>query len=765
MAYLNIAVGLGGTGMEVMGCLWKLIIRHQVKDNHLEWFVLDTADPTNRPEFKNLPANQKRRLIQLETFSDSKVVINDLIEAYPESNISKIFPENSYLRKNSFSNKQGAWEIRQIGYLSLLYHLHRNNDNIFSKINKVVQDMPRSELKGVRVYVISSLAGGTGSGMFIPFCGFLKQSIPDVNIEVFSILVTPEAIAQGKRTPQDNDSIVNFGANAYQALKEIDFVAGNSRKSWEVKLNDSYYFSYNDNQKVMDHVLLIHKVNAQGAELSTGQGVPTDERYLPYFQMISWMIYYLASLNSESMERFNTHLERGLNPFFGLGIQVYEYPEKDVVGNISDVFISQIRSNIESIRNIEDEDIFKDVNNVQMGHTNWLDQNLKNQLNSDFRRQLSEHIGSKNIAVLRNAEFIPSVPEEKIDEKLKSFPDIINKSINGCLSRSYTLGDILVFIENFKTKVKSDKDRIATLNTSLIEHIKQTKSEIGQLKKVAKVKNLLLGAYVTEVIKQYECSKTIEFCDRILSELQTKDNLFRSIIELIRNWNIENKTEYFKFSPPTLTSKSEDVIENIRVNIIQQNRLTPIQSNHEAMFRFISDLWSAFTTSGLNTDLIDNVSSFGKDPHSLETWKRSDEYRELGIEIKVAFCEFLEKNRTKYLPGLIEQNNLLNTVNKLTSDPVHAFPYFPNRSSFVMNSTPYIACSSKMKDLVTVNNLAVFSNAFKHDIISSDNVVIYLSIVGDISLSQINTEEYQKWYDIRKKNKPDFYQYLDAQFE
>jgi len=765
MAYLNIAVGLGGTGMEVMGALWKLINRHSVKDNNLEWFVLDTADPSNRPEFRSMPKNEKKRLIPLETFSDTKVVIKNLIDAYPESNISEIFPEYSYINENSFTNKQGAWEIRQIGYLSLLYHLHKSNNNIYSRINNAIQSKPRHELEGVRIYVVSSLAGGTGSGMFIPFCAFLKQIVTGVDIKIFSILVTPEAVAQGRRTPDDNDSFINFGANAYQALKEIDFIAGSSRKPWKVKLNDSYQFDFSDNQKIIDNVLLIHKFNTKGAELSTGQGVSRDEKYLPYFQMISWMIYYFASLNTESMERFNTHLERATNPFFGLGLQVFEYPEKEVLERLSDKFINQIRSNIESLRNIEDEDIIQDVNNIQLNFTRWLEQNDKNKLNSRFHAQISQHISDKNIAMLKASEFVPSISQALINEKLKSFSDIISNAVSSCLSRSYTVGDILCYLENLKSRIKAGKNQLSSQSSSSLEYINQMKSEIGQLTKVAKIKKILLGDYVSEVVKQIEFSKSIEFCDRILSEIQNKENLFRYIIELIRRWNVEDNTEYFKFSPPILTSSPDIVVKNIEDNIIQKNRHSPIQSNHEVMFSFISELWSTFSTTELNTDLIANISTYAKDPHSLDIWKNSPQYLELGDKIKYAFKNYIKNNKTKYLPGLTNQNNLLETVNNLSSDPIHSFPYFPNKSSFVMNSTPYIACNTKIKDSIFVNNLSVFSNAFKHDIISSEDVIIYLSIVGDISLSQINISEYEKCYNIRNRNKPDFNKYLDTQFE
>lgn len=107
----------------------------------------------------------------------------------------------SKLSRNIFNLEEGAGQYRQLGRLAVFYDVRAPAQ---SSINNMLTDAIRAikrstSEKGLQVFIVASLAGGTGSGMFVDMAHIVRQiaGLPVVNMPVTlrGYLVMPEAFS------------------------------------------------------------------------------------------------------------------------------------------------------------------------------------------------------------------------------------------------------------------------------------------------------------------------------------------------------------------------------------------------------------------------------------------------------------------------------------------------------------------------------------------------------------------------------------------
>jgi hypothetical protein len=124
-----------------------------------------------------------------------------------------------------------ANKVRPVGRLSFLYPptLNAYYDKLQTAVHQARRVRDRFGATAIpKVYVVSSLAGGTGSGMFIDLFAItshLLQSELSTGFIMQALLATPDALI-GEKISADDKS--DFYANTYAALKEmLNFIMGN----------------------------------------------------------------------------------------------------------------------------------------------------------------------------------------------------------------------------------------------------------------------------------------------------------------------------------------------------------------------------------------------------------------------------------------------------------------------------------------------------------------------------------------------------------
>ena len=156
----------------------------------------------------------------------------------------------------------GADKVRAVGRLAFRHSptfadFLTKLRGAISKINKFRQNFNLQEIP--KVYIISTLAGGTGSGslldIFTSVSHFMQTSF-GANYKLQSLIVTPDAL-QGEAPEND---FPEFYANTYATLKEIHhFIAGGETIT---QFDDAQYSAVSINQEsIPDPLFLVTDQN------------------------------------------------------------------------------------------------------------------------------------------------------------------------------------------------------------------------------------------------------------------------------------------------------------------------------------------------------------------------------------------------------------------------------------------------------------------------------------------------------------------------
>lgn len=267
----TILIGLGGTGKEVL-----LRIRRQFVEKYgsLDDFPITSylyVDTDNAPAEESGIARERDYLINDIDFKPSEKVFNPVNPSDYIHRINDIPHIKEWLNTTGEIGKlgtmnTGAGQIRPAARLALFH----NFDEIVYKLSSakstitdsrsinIVKDkhnIKNVNTEKINVYVITSVSGGTGSGMFLDF-GFLIRHLFRNQAISSSYIVLPK-IYQGYGKER-------VYANGYSALMELEYY--NLKNPFNVawKKNEHHKFQ----PGVYDDVYLIDGENCKNLSLS-----------------------------------------------------------------------------------------------------------------------------------------------------------------------------------------------------------------------------------------------------------------------------------------------------------------------------------------------------------------------------------------------------------------------------------------------------------------------------------------------------------------
>lgn len=228
-------IGLGGTGIDAM-----LRLKYQINKR----FVLEQDNLSNtrkdkpkKVEFLGFETNQgeknKRYPMNGGVGLDpqSELVMLSNAEVRSILNDRKILDDciKEWLAPelSSESGTDGAGGVRQIGRLLLFTKINEIVDCLEKKIKLLQEDSEEI----LHVFILSGLAGGTGSGTFIDIAYIVRGimnnmygSKGDDKINIMSYLFTPDV---NLSRASDNQSAQSYIIkNGFAALKELDYLMG-----------------------------------------------------------------------------------------------------------------------------------------------------------------------------------------------------------------------------------------------------------------------------------------------------------------------------------------------------------------------------------------------------------------------------------------------------------------------------------------------------------------------------------------------------------
>ena len=202
MARKTLVVGLGGTGCKVVQQV-KLLLHEENPD--IRFVGIDTDENPDGREGLDM------------VLTGRSVLVRDLLDNMPDT--EEWFPDEPTLKDRNMRN--GAGQVRVLSRLALKDAIE--NDRL-GLLDQAIQDLhvPTKDVTDVSFYItiVSSFAGGTGSGMFISLALYIRQVLERYGTHAIidGVFALPE-IFEGNDS--SDDQIESMYANTFAALKEL----------------------------------------------------------------------------------------------------------------------------------------------------------------------------------------------------------------------------------------------------------------------------------------------------------------------------------------------------------------------------------------------------------------------------------------------------------------------------------------------------------------------------------------------------------------
>jgi hypothetical protein len=257
----TLLIGLGGTGQNVLVQLKARFIRNYGQVPPAVEFLCFDTDQTaiqTQVEKQVVFLTSETELVNIGGVQISNIVTN--LEKYPAI-ASWIAEDKERIPKGVIT--MGARMVRPLGRLSLFWHVAKIYNKILTAIQRLTSLKQGSEKRGINVFVVSSVCGGTGSGMLLDIAYLTRAAIEKTNNDPDSCYLNGVLALPSVFPTVDKNGIES---NAYACLRELDyFMEG----KWQVDYgNPNIPNPIKDEHKPFNIVYLVDSHNEQGQNLS-----------------------------------------------------------------------------------------------------------------------------------------------------------------------------------------------------------------------------------------------------------------------------------------------------------------------------------------------------------------------------------------------------------------------------------------------------------------------------------------------------------------
>lgn len=322
----TLLLGLGGTGSRVVNNVAKELRRKKIgiNDGEVCCAVLDTNEKDNKLILKtgtSIPV--------IPTSKDQ--TIGDYFEEYDHLNLTQWAPDTPSFRKQRMIN--GASEMRVKSRIAFLDTV--NSGRIHDLEKEIVKILDLRDSSDIRVLLISSLSGGTGSGMFIQVALWLRKFFDSRNSEVSirGIFLLPDIFVNNVENIGGNPKkkIAHY-ANAYAAIRELNtlnkIIVQGYRPDKRIVIDDLFDSDNPDARPVFDNAFFLDSVNARGKSFNTVGAYEEYAAQLAYMQLFAPMVDELVSVE----DNLYRDLVAADEPIYGAcGTSRALYPTQDVL--------------------------------------------------------------------------------------------------------------------------------------------------------------------------------------------------------------------------------------------------------------------------------------------------------------------------------------------------------------------------------------------------------------------------------------------------
>ena len=331
-------IGVGGTGGKIVKKVAEMC-RPEEKAN-VNFAVLDT----NVNDLTNVAASDSK-IYYVQTSTTQTV--GDYLN-YDQDALQHWFPKNAVIYDKTVS--EGAGQVRAISRLALnasiktgkIMPLYDAIDDLFRKDGKAMK-------QAMRVVIVSTASGGTGSGIMTPLAMFVRDYVlnkyPNTSLIVRALVLLPETLDSVISSSSERES---QRRNAYATIKEINafmmkgsgfFDVDEDLKRYE-NLSIDFAIPGTDEKKKLgclpfDFCFLLDGQNSEDSTMiNVGQYINQAARAL-YQQNIGPMQKDAFSMEDNIIKEMSAPGMFGRNRFGGIGAGTIKYPYDDIVKYIA----------------------------------------------------------------------------------------------------------------------------------------------------------------------------------------------------------------------------------------------------------------------------------------------------------------------------------------------------------------------------------------------------------------------------------------------
>jgi hypothetical protein len=521
----TLVVGLGGTGLKALRYLKKALNRHQTQAIRLLGIDSDKMEPhAFRDRFPELDDSELVLLdptaaVRAMARAEKGMPGTEHVKAFlPETHAQ--LPAAYQSIRNKITLGVGAGQLRRSGKLLFCANV---NDGV--NVNQTLREVKRELLglratlerkienyavmDGTRIFVISSLAGGTGAGCLVDFLALLRSHFDGDTDKITAICLLPgPALDNELRNPRAERG--NTRGNAIAALRELQacMLGGMSRHTFTFDASTKY---------TPGSTNLVNSVYLVGDTQMDGRVV---ESWFDLCQATAHFLYGIvgtgigASAESGAINH-DVNDEARMRPipgiFSALGVGVVEYPIDEIGGY---AFCRTVGGLLDEWLNPK-----FDKKDAESQFTQ-LCAELQIESLADVEAMYSESVGS-----ISDARFLTSELERKTALRKDDVPFIgaAEAKINGIDGQLSAYDDQLAvdsqaLVRDIQLKLDESARRMITNN------VEATLVVLGKI--VAKMKDLREEFNTAYRERKQEQDEVLQKIDDLKAEVHRKDILW-----------------------------------------------------------------------------------------------------------------------------------------------------------------------------------------------------------------------------------------------
>ncbi len=330
----TILIGVGGLGSSVVDAI-KGKLPKNTDRNDVSFLIMDTDINWIQNKLKYLSDEEILQTSINKTVGDF-LKIQEMQGDYSH----KVWFDSSSKEILGKDMVNGAGQVRQVSKLAFDASMKSGKvKKLKDALNALNRQDTSGEIKGVRVVIVSSLAGGTGAGIYQQVAFLVRKLLNDQGISTTLVkgFFLLGGVLDGTGTITKPKEKNNIFANTFASFKELSaFTVATSSSSNDQLKNLDFQFhpeveieGFGDLQPPYDYFHLIDYNNTDGKNLST-----IDE----YMSVIINTIYtYIFSPIAEgAFSKLDNQIReivksKGLSRVCGSGAGKLFYPYEDIV--------------------------------------------------------------------------------------------------------------------------------------------------------------------------------------------------------------------------------------------------------------------------------------------------------------------------------------------------------------------------------------------------------------------------------------------------